>query len=557
MARSLARLAALLIATLATPAAAQFEPKELKPLILETVVAGRRLVPQDPDGSYRALPAAVLRIRVQSDLTSLKVAVNDAELPRRVGPSPAEGWYEPVVTVLSGAARPFFADLVVNLPLATRAPTAGGSTRLTVAYDPVRTDLIVPPPLNVELVSWYRDPPAPPLPWLASEIFDEGDNSKPDGRAMSAIVARGVVLAGWVHKDMPMRNDGGPGVRPGESEDYHYDLWLDNDFIVRNYTVGSTVLEPVASAVIPGNPVPLFAPFRPPVPRIPLVSSGIINAATFTIPGSELLTAELNAWHKADRGAKPDGWVDDPDQQNYPGNAWSFHPWRPLGVEEGGADLQASDYVIISGTLWEDTSHPGGGDPNDVGAQFRGCWDDKLRGHGGWLEIHPVDSIRVLRGPDRPAVRKHVVMRAACDPVRSRYDEWLAPIEPPPTPNSALKFETLIDGRFTSTNVDHSAVVEPTCPTMLHARAAVGPGGMFKASYVLWWEEASQARAPDTGCPMTTSGGLDARQVFEELYYDCDACPEERDACLAEVTEPGGPRPQTCSEQYRACLQCR
>lgn len=32
------------------------------------------------------------------------------------------------------------------------------------------------------------------------------------------------------------------------------------------------------------------------------------------------------------------------------------------------------------------------------------------------------------------------------------------------------------------------------------------------------------------------------------------ACAVERDTCMADVSEPGGPRPQQCVAQFQACL---
>lgn len=471
-------------------------PPIFRPAVLETVVVGNRIVPQSADGSYSALPTqSLLRVRVQAD-ANVAVAVDGTSLPRRAVGAVQDAWFEPNGSVPASGSRGYFWDLAVRLP-ADKRVAAPVPVTLTVAYDVTRTDVQVPPPLTVTLVSWYRQPDWPPLPVPASEVFDEGDNSKPDGRAMNAIVTRGVVLAGWLYEGdasggraTPHRNDAS-GLRAGESEDWHYDVWLDNDFIRRNY--GNPPLEPVASAIMKGNPVPLFAPGAPAVRLLPLLAGGVADAASFTIPGSELMTAELNAWHKADRGSKPDGWIDDPDT-SYPGNAWPFHPGRPLGVAAGDPDLKPGDYVIVSGTLWEDTSHA------DRGAQdflnlYRTCWDDKFRGHAGWLEIHPVDSVRKV---DPPSLRKHAVMLAACNPQVASFTKYLEPWGKPPA-KGVLKHEVLVDSRFTSTNVNRSEELIDVCFPKLRVNAQAGPQGTFKATYVLWWEDSDDPLPRD--CP--------------------------------------------------------
>ena len=114
-------------------------------------------------------------------------------------------------------------------------------------------------------------------------------------------------MAGWLWdgaEGTPGRNDLGEGqlIRANESEDYHYDLWLDNDFIARNYGRGN--LEPVQSATVRGARSRLvdLRPGR----EFPLLNQQQINAASFLWPGNGgLFTVELNAWHLADRGDPP------------------------------------------------------------------------------------------------------------------------------------------------------------------------------------------------------------------------------------------------------------
>ena len=98
------------------------------------------------------------------------------------------------------------------------------------------------PPLTVQLINAGKPGRVP----LASAFYNEAqsDNTKPDGRDKSQVITKGIVLAGWLWEGgpsdvdaSPHRNDSGEGqlIRANESEDYHYDIWFDNDFIARNY----------------------------------------------------------------------------------------------------------------------------------------------------------------------------------------------------------------------------------------------------------------------------------------------------------------------------------
>src|SRR5439155_18935746 len=140
------------------------------------------------------------------------------------------------------SSRKLFWDIDISIPPDKRS--AEGPVRVEVRDD---TFLQTPPPLEkrpplmVQLINVGKPGRIP----LASDFFNEaqGDNTKTDGRAKNQVITKGVVLAGWLwdgsgsYPASPHRNDAGEGqlIRANESEDYHYDLWLDNDFIARNY----------------------------------------------------------------------------------------------------------------------------------------------------------------------------------------------------------------------------------------------------------------------------------------------------------------------------------
>jgi hypothetical protein len=351
-----------------------------------------------------------------------------------------------------------------------------------------------------------------------SFVFDRpGDNTK-GVWAWRAIVARDVTLAGWL-KEPTHEFRGfeggwdvvGPDGEPSfGSEDWHYDIWLDPNFIDTYY---ENHLGPLKEGVLLGNELE----FRIGVPRIPLVA-GRPTADTFSLPCQGLqsreavrpfghFTVELNAWHvqptpgstKVDhqgRGGAPAGWKQDPNSR-FPNNWFPFN--TRFGTDATVAALQPDDYVIVRGTLWQDSSH---GLHDEARVQRVVDWDDAFPNHAGWLEIHPVDSIRRASPP--PGPRKDVQVVSLCAPpgqTRTQsYDVYPAArgARPDGQPNYVIgnpaQFETLaytelIDARFTRAGTYRNKVerhhdhlrVEVTCQgTPFYA-------GTFKATYLLWW----------------------------------------------------------------------
>jgi hypothetical protein len=191
--------------------------------ILETIVEdniGLRIVPEGPDGSYTILGGRALRVRAQAD-SNLKVLIDNSDLPRRAQATTGSGWYEPVGTAPRSSSRGFFWDIAVELP--TRATTTGVKDfSLTLAYDTVTTT--AHPSLTLEVHLRGRDSAYVTSMPRPSEVFvDNTENTKPDNRMETSLVAKGVTLAGWLTG--PGRND---GTSPGAtgSEDWHYEIFL-------------------------------------------------------------------------------------------------------------------------------------------------------------------------------------------------------------------------------------------------------------------------------------------------------------------------------------------
>jgi hypothetical protein len=172
---------------------------------------------------------------------------------------------------------PWFADLHVHLPEGGRGEQ-GAAVTVAVTSPSFRKNVPDPAPLPVKLLPTPF--PTFPPPISATEVFhDNGDNTKDDNRMTGGVVSKGVVLAGWLMEGMPEANHG-VGTRDDETEDYHYDILLDSDFITRTY--GSPPLQPLTNAMIPGQSVPLI--HIPAPTAVALVYGLRVTSDNFTLP---------------------------------------------------------------------------------------------------------------------------------------------------------------------------------------------------------------------------------------------------------------------------------
>ena len=376
----------------------------------------------------------------------------------------------------------------------------------------------------------YYDGATAPVSARPSDYFFTGDNAKNPAH----IAARDVEVRGWLI-EAPSFN---------APEDFHYNIVLDADFIAAMYGPGgsSTAL---AGVILPGHPV---GPGLPMQDRAIDGASRGITANSFALPGfcgSPLtLVVELNAWHRDQRGDPPAGWVE------HDGSWW---PFPPLNPDNGAADLQAGDYVAITGTLWVDGAHVGGWLCETFGGVFcsntagqpdkeqlscwtwggippdpDGGWPDErvLWPHGGWLEIHPCDDIRRLPSPRRDTTVAGVVLCAPselADATRERNYTILPPVQPsrPESYFVAREVTELIDGRFTDmrTVERHSvATARGFANVSVRVRSTGkltgrGKEGRFKAVYVVRWDE--QSEAPE--CPTLRSTISQHRDTISAL----------------------------------------
>lgn len=422
--------------------------------------------------------------------------------------------------------------------------------------------------VNLPMVAYPRPPffgtglGTPP-----STVFLSGENSKDDtsfpflARATGGIVAgwhtadpipnfvSTVTLAGWLDQDAAQqRGNSNQAAASGRSEDWHFDLHLDPDFIQRNYPPISPPLtglsaEPLASGVIPGQPEAQVNPGG--CHQIPLTGGQGPDVSTFLMPGNGLLGVELNAWHTdGPRGSTLlPGWavdqnatIGDPnspddsgkpvplsqcppltDPKNgcavYPNNAWAFNvltgtsflpfPSPPNDTKHGG-QLKAGDYVIVTGTLWEDIAHlKSTPDPN------RQCFEDAIACQGSWLEIHPVDVVRYVSPP--PVQRKQPNVVPLCAyPGRGNFLSTAVSADSTPADvaNWTLKFQEVADSRFTdpTTVREKQLQIDPCDPTKIDVNLEAGnPNGfgLYNSAIVAWWEKGATP-GPQPNCAPKT-----------------------------------------------------
>jgi hypothetical protein len=161
------------------------------------------------------------------------------------------------------------------------------------------------------------------------------------------------------------------------------------------------------------------------------------------------------------------------------------------GIETAGAGAEAS---LVQRPWVADCNTPA-------------CWNDAFPNQDGWLEIHPIDSIRFidkrpspLSGtPGAATSTKRSIDVNLCQPGFSASEQWLARPEGtygsgtqrsgPPTTLVPHGVE-LIDGRFSTM----SGVALHGAPQVIgdcaQISASLIPGSAreyFKATYLVWW----------------------------------------------------------------------
>jgi hypothetical protein len=116
-----------------------------------------------------------------------------------------------------------------------------------------------------------------------------------------------------------------------------------------------------------------------------------------------------------------------------------------------------------------------------------GEWDlPGMIGHGGWMEVHPVDWLDVQQ---LPSCARHVVgLASVLDPAASSVDttaivKW-PNLGQPPAPGQHLHYGEEVDPRFTTCTMCRKVTKDVTIPGInVHVRmqASSGVKAQFKA----------------------------------------------------------------------------
>jgi hypothetical protein len=382
------------------------------------------------------------------------------------------------------------------------------------------------------------NPAAAPATVKPSEVFFSGDNSK---RA-DAVIASNVTIAGWIRDHYW-----------NEGEDVGWDLIPDIDFLNSRYGQSHSPLSenllfgnvtdgqhylPLAdyttdhhllgitlnSFLLPGNS---NASYRtgdnPQPPNCPLPKDCNRLATPY-------IHVELNAWFGSRRGPAPAGWVVDsfgqidPAHTQVNGDAyWAFDPTNPDGQ---GCCLHDGDYVQMTGTLYQDGAHVQGwwcrefggvvcsNQPSQPDREQHDCWDRgsippdhangwdlprQMQGMGGWIEMHPPNSITRMPSPNNHRGTAAVSLCAPVEAVNTsrRFDINLAPYPKPSVPYRITRYQELVDGRYTDIRnvdvhttelTDFGASIELNVKVHSSGTFSGGREGRFKASYIIDWE---------------------------------------------------------------------
>ena len=262
--------------------------------VLETIYDfdNKLIAPMHAAGWFEMQPGRrfVLRLRAMWP-TDLQVRIENQLLPKVEDTAShpeleSSGYYRISGPTLVHVSDPrFFWEVSVFLPLDKRGNVDFTMTVHDISRNPNLSGVAKEaPPLEIRV---RRTPSGIPKP--SSVFFDAPDAKHTKLGANSAFIADNVTLAGWLFTNPYRNTDDDP-----ETEDWHYDIWLDNEFIERNYDANTM---PLATATIPGQWYTQLDDLIHPRKPIPLTSGGQPNASTFLLPGTGQMTVELNVYH--------------------------------------------------------------------------------------------------------------------------------------------------------------------------------------------------------------------------------------------------------------------
>lgn len=491
--------------------------------VLETIldVDHNLIAPFGSPGVFQMKPGQRIELRLRVPYPSnVGVGIENKRLPEVTDTAShpeLDGYFHvQSVTAVDASDPHFFYRVLVVLPQIQRGTVNYALSIFDTSQNQNLTGTQKEASATFTVFRFPNDTPQP------STILFQSGNKVPDQKhprdgGDGAWIADNITLAGWLIRT-PTTSGANNSI-----EDIHYSLWLDNDFIERNYQATTAGLD---SAIMPGRWRDEADNILFPKKKVPLTGGQPPNAGMFLLSGNgNEFTVEMNAWHRSSHNQQvPLGWLPDPTLTDV---VWPFNVQTPFDFSpdptcgtQPCTTLSMGDYVILNGVLVQDSAHQHD-DENpvkDVVYWNRHCWEDHYKGQGGWLEIHPVDGLRRVPTAQAPSLRKYPRMIQVCDEGDGNTPTFVnlrVPPEPemPSGPRAdflQLQFRELIDDRFTDMNTvnQHIVEVDHCDPTKLHVQVSVQPHGHFKAVYLLWWQD-SQTQRPaivPPPCPAPNSG---------------------------------------------------
>jgi hypothetical protein len=502
-------------------------------MALSTTGGLPRVVPQSLGGEYRALPESgeagrgiAFDLIELGDTSGIAVFIDGDEIQRGDTTGTLAATDAPRFSV---AAMDDRARVTILLPLDAGAVRKRMVVAVAIASDGGRAAVTVDTP-SASRTS--RPEPSDVFFSPGTRDYYWWQPINPDGKDPTYIVARDVLVAGWLLSYSPTFNADGTLADPTQDaphrhcenycEDIHYYLMLDPSFLARTYGRSDRVTT-LTEGHLPGQGPGNDGQTDPLPPSLNDNLGGVVGAPSaitinsFAIPKDSCgfhahiaappfasfacLKGEQNVWHvettpptsatyfgphAKGSGPPPTGWLIRPVHPTIDRNtAFAYHP--AAGIEkitrsDASTVLRFGDYVIAKATLYQDAPH------GELSCFPRSYW------HSNWLELHPLDWIARAPAPTRPAFAARVAQCLAAGTPTQTFDQELTP--PPDwfashNEGDTLRYCTLIDERFTTpgqlSNLQISPGVESKSVRVTFGLDPSLQDAAFTASIIMWW----------------------------------------------------------------------
>ena len=314
--------------------------------VVETIldVDNNAIAPFGPPGVFQMQPGQRIELRLRIPYPSNVQIGIDTKTLQEVTDTAAhpelDGFFHVQNIAAVDTSDPlFFYRVLVTLPQAERGRVNYALSITDVSQNQSLTGTqkqSIPATFTV-----FRMPNSIPQP----SVLLYQDNMIPDQKHPRKVdanntdhswIADNITLAGWlIHAPDPGTDN--------TLEDLHYSIFLDDDFIERNYqaTTGG-----INTAIMPGRWYTQLDNLVNPKVPLPVTGGQQPNAGMFLLSGLDGFTVEMNAWHKPlHNNDSPLGWMSIPA---LPLVSWPFNPQTPFGSP---SNLVDGDYVIVSGAF--------------------------------------------------------------------------------------------------------------------------------------------------------------------------------------------------------------